>query len=229
MILRANNPISFLIEFPSGHPDGNIVWNLYDPEGTILTTGLITPAADAASAVIVVPGQFNSLDIGSLNSYRDVSWTYAVSGMIVSDERRYVIEGRVPYGASIAGVRTKLGIDDPIDLPEDEVSMVTAYMNFVGDRDMSLISPASLRMRDAIEATAALALLPSLMVRLAKKEDSGTSSFTRSDVDWAALAAALSDIITAAELEIDPLFDPLVGFGAIFILAGPETDAFTGA
>lgn len=232
MIVRANTGVSVLVEFLSGPPDGNIAWNLRGPDGLIITSGTIPAAANAVSANIRIPASFNALLPGLMTGYRDLEWTYDTAGSIVNGEHRYVIEARVPFGASTSGVRTKLGIDDIVDLPDTEISMVSAYTSFVSNLDEDLVAgidPSNSTVRDAIEATAALAILPSLTVRLAKKEDSGTSSFQRQDIDWDALAGSLGSLVIAGYTAVDPLYDETEGFGVLFMLASPATDAITGA
>lgn len=231
MIVRADKAVSFLIEFPSGHPDGNIAWTLRGPDNAILANGSLVVPAGAVSINLPVSATYNHLNTGTLNSYRDLDWTYLVGGAIVNGEVRYSVEARVPFGASADGVRTKLGIDNVIDLPDDEISLVKAYKSFsaaVPADLLSAIDPTNLVVREAIESIAALSLLPSLMVRLAKKEDSGTSSFERQAIKWDELAGYLNGLVYDGYLLVNPLYDPTDGFGAIFILASPESDAFTG-
>lgn len=231
MIVRADTAVSFLVEFPLGAPSGNLVWKLRGPDGLVIVTQTVTIPADALSTNIQIDATENDLPSGSLTTYRDLEWTYSVNGTIINGEQRYVIEGRVPFGASVSGVRTKLGIDDVLDLPDNEISMVSAYTAFLQSANataLAIADPADVRLRNTIEAIAALAILPSLMVRISKKEDSGTSSFQRQDIDWAAIAADLNNIIVTGYLFLDPGYDQTASFGAIFLLASPATDAFTG-
>lgn len=232
MIVRADTATSFLIEFTYGHPDGVVSWKLRGPDQAVITTGSVVIPVGAVSTYLRVPAEFNDLAPDQLSTFRDVEWTYDVNGAVVNGEARYIVEGRVPFGASADGVRTKLGIDDPADLPDNEISLVNAYLDFrevVGDEALSETSPSNIAVRNAIEASAALDLLPTLMVRLAKKEDSGTSAFQRMDVDWAVLGASLESIILAGYVDVVPTYDDTMGFGSLFLLASPETDAITGA
>lgn len=232
MILRDGTGSSFLVEFSTGVPDNSAVtWELRSSAG-IITNGTVSVPLDAVSVFINIAANFNTLPLAVLSDYRDLSWSYTVGGRIVNGEARYTLEARLPYGVSTAGVRRKLGIDDPIDLPDGEISVVSAYLSFentVGADNLASISGKDIVLRDAIEAAAALQLIPTMSVRIAKKEDSGTSSFQRQDVDWATVGAYLEDLVTAGIVAVVPSYDETLGFGALFILAGPATDPFTGA
>lgn len=232
MILRSGNAASFLVEFPSGSPDGSLNWRLLGPDGSLLTQGTEIVAPSAVSATIIVPTEFNTLPDGELTSYRDLLWSYDLNGELYNDERRYTLEGRVPYGVTYDGVRTKLGVAKH-DLPDEEIGLVKAYYDFAtllspNSYPSSIDGASSLRVRDAIEATAALSLIPTMQVRIANKESSGTDTFQRQKIDWVALADHLAGIVTGGLLVIVPTFDPLAGVGAIFILAAPAVDSFTG-
>jgi hypothetical protein len=231
--LRSGNAASVLVEFPSGAPDGNLTWSLLGPDGLPVTGGTIVVPSNAVSQVINVPAQYNTTDVGELSSYRDLVWSYSVAGAIINGEQRYTLEARVPFGASQDGVRTKLGVERH-DLPDSEISLVQGFYDFaaaVGGPEFTELATTpgeSLRIRNAIEAMAALALIPSMQVRIASKESSGTDTFQRQDIDWAMLATDLQAQVNTGITVILPNLDLTAGFGAIFILAGPSTDAVTG-
>lgn len=233
MIYRSETALSFLVEFPSGVPDGNVVWTLRDEAGTTTDTGTITPAVGSVSTTVLVPANKNTLGTGIFIGYRDLSWTFSVAGQQVNNEIRYSLEARTPWGASGDGVRRKLGVEKH-ELPDEEVSLITAYYDLVmlmGDPDLSVYVPTPrerLRLGNAIEAIAAMTALPTLQVRLASKESSGTDTFQRQKVDWELLALGLRDLIHDGILVVDPAFDPTGGFGALLVLARPATDAITG-
>lgn len=234
MIVRSGSAASFLVMFSSGHPDGNISWKVRSENGTILASGSTVVPAEAVSINIGILAIHNTLGAGILHGYRDVEWTYTVAAAVVNGESRYTLEARLPYGVSPGGVRNKLGIDKPNDLPDSEIALVTAYLNFealIGD---TLVpdndgGAGDLAIKDAIESLAALALIPAMQVRVAIKESSGTNSYQRDKVDWLALAGYLEGMVTDGILVITPTFDVTAGFGSIFILAGPAVDPLTGA
>lgn len=231
MAVRDGLPTSVLVQFPSGHPDGNVSWRLLDAVGLELTTGSITIPVGAVSTFINIPGSFNNLST-ELVSSRDVEWTYTVGGETINGEFRYSVEARPPYGVTPDGVRNKLGLT-VADLKDHEISLILAYARFrdtVGADLLTAITDETslLLIREAIEAQAGLDLLPTLIVRVAQQEESGTNVYKRQTVDWAILADALAAIVGAGILEVLPTYDPTPSAGALFIVATPATDPYTG-
>lgn len=232
MIVRDGAAVSFLVEFPSGFPDGNITWVLKDESGGQVATANITPSVGAVSIYITIDSTYNELATGDLSGYRDLSWFYLVGGAVVTNEVRYTLEARAPFGAAPAGVRRKLGLA-PHELPDNEIPLIRAFYDFdttVGG-GAGLFTPTAseqMLLADAIEALAALNLIPSLTLRIAQKESSGTDTFQRSAIDLEALKAQLLETVSAGAVILVPTFDVTSGFGALFILASPSADAFTG-
>ena len=233
MIVRAATAVSFPVLFSSGHPDGTVDWEVRDQSGALLDSGSIAVAAEAVSTVITVLAASNTLAVGELTSTRDVSWTYTVSGIVINGEERYRVEARLPFGVSAEGVRAKLGVDKT-DLPDSDVPLATAYYDFeaaVGSVNLAAVTdPADqLIVANAIEARAALALLPTMTVRVAAKESSGTNQYQRQKIDWEAVRLSLEAAVNAGYTLVIPGFDPTTDFGPLLILASPETDVLTGA
>lgn len=235
MIVRSGNAASFLVEFPLGVPDGNLTWKVLAEDGTELANDSVVVPVDATSINLVIPAIHNTLAVGELTGFRDVSWTYTVGGVVINGEARYTLEGRVPFGASADGVRTKLGADS-LDVPDTDISLVRAYLlleETVGAVPLAATALTAtgldtIRLRDTVEALAALEIMPTMPQRIALKESSGTDTYQRDKIDWDRLAASLQDIVSAGILVVVPTFDFAAGAGAIFILAGPEADAITG-
>lgn len=240
MIVRAGTAVSFPVLFSLGHPDANVTWQVLSPLGVVLDSGSIAPAADAVSTLVPVSGALNALAGSELLSYRDVTWTYSVAGEVIHDEVRYTIEARVPFGVSADGVRLKLGVDTD-DLPDPSVSLVSAYYEFVNLLKTpqlageSVIADAltanghtQLLIRNSIEALAALALLPTMVVRIADKESSGTNQYQRQKIDWAALRLFLQSEISIGRIALLPLLDVTADFTPLLILASPARNLFPG-
>jgi hypothetical protein len=233
VIHRNGTAVNVLVDFSTGFPDGNIAWSLYDETGVEIDNGTITPAPLSVSAFIITPSSENTLAVGELVGYRDLVWSYSTNGQIINGDKRYVLEALPPYGATPEGVRNKLGVDIH-EVPDEEISMARAYYNLLtlaGDPDLSSFTPTSrqrLTLSDGIEALAALALIPTLQIRLALKESSGTDTYQRQAMDWDLLASDLRSMVTDAIVIWVPTFDPLASAGAIFILATPATDPLTG-
>jgi hypothetical protein len=231
MILRAGLAATHLVTFADGQPDGDVTWELLADDGTVLDSGTITPAADQISVLIPLSSEATALPDGILQDTLDVTWSYAVSGAIRNGEARYMLEARLPLGISPDGVRTKLGVTAS-ELPNTEISLVSSYLIFVdaiGIPPTDAIGIAQLRIRDAIEAQAALALIPTMAVRIATSESSGTNEFKRQDIDWGAIAADLATMIDLGYLAVDPTFDAGAVTGELFLLATPAVDPITGA
>lgn len=234
MALRSGNAASFLVEFSSGKPDGNITWSVLGPDGTVLDNGELAVSPDAVSATIIVPGTYNTVAGLEMTTYRDVVWNYTVAGEIVNGEERYRIDGRVPFGVTLDGVRNKLGLQKS-DLPDDRIDLIKAFYDFsalvggAGALTDVFSTDEGIYLRDAIEGIAALAILPTLQVTVAQQESSGTDTYKRQDIDWNALADSLQGMVLGGVQVVIPSFDPVTGFGAIFMLAPPAADAITGA
>lgn len=230
MIVRSGNAASFLVEFPSGHPDGDIDWELLGENGASIATGSVVVPVDAVSVTITVDALNNTLTGGALASYRDLTWSYTVGGSVINGEQRYDIEARVPFGVSPDGVRRLLGVDRH-DLPDDQIALIPAYDAFselTNNVPITVNSTDSLKVRFAIEALAALILVPTMKVRVAIKEQSGNDSFQRDKIDWDALAAALQQVVDEGVIIINPTYDP-TNTDALFILASPTDEPFPGA
>lgn len=231
MIVRAGTAVTFPILFSSGRPDGNVDYKIYDPAGLVLATGQIAVPADAVSVLLQVDATKNLLAAGTLLSYRDVEWSYAVGGQVQNGEVRYTVEARLPFGVSADGVRAKLGVDKT-DLPDSDISLAKAYLTFrdvVGTDQLAAVSNDDVAVTEAIEAQAALSLIPTMAVRVATKESSGTNQFQRQAIDWDTVAVYLQGIISAGYLTVVPSYDETAGFGSLLIVVTPATDAITGA
>jgi len=233
MIVRSGLAHSIHILFDSGHPEGPVSWRLLGSTGVMLASGSVAVPAEAVSLSLTIASEYNTLTPGSLISSRDLEWSYSVAGSQLNGEVRYSVEARPPYGASNDGVRAKLGVAVQ-DLPDSDISLIRSYINFrdlVGADELSTVADEArqVAIADAIEAQAALNLIPTMAVRIAASEDSGTNAFKRQTVDWGAVAEALSGIINSGVLAVLPNYDPMASAGALFILATPSTDPFTGS
>jgi len=231
MIVRSGLALSIPVLFSTGHPDGDISWRLLGTAGDEIASGTVAVPSDAVSINLPIASEHNTLAGTALFASRDFEWSYTISGAVVNGEERYSIEARAPYGASNAGVRSKLGVE-PKDLPDGDISLIRAYVSFrdivTAERLAAATDDATLlSVRDAIEAQAALNLIPTMAVRVAVSEDSGTNAYKRQSVDWGAIAESLSSIINDAIIAVNPAYDP-TPTGALFILATPATDPFTG-
>lgn len=230
MIVRGGVAITIPVMFPAGPPDGAVAWKLYDAAGILLDAGAVVVPANAVSINLPVTAANNALGAALFGS-RDIEWSYTVGGAVVNGDQRYNLEARPLFGVSADGVRTKLGVSST-DLPDDNISLIRAYVSFrdtVGADVLAAVTDAAdlLSVRDAIEAQAALVLIPTMAVRVAAAEDSGTNSYKRQAIDWDAVSSALSTTYNAGILAVLPSYDPSPT-GALFVLATPATDPITG-
>lgn len=220
----------------SGFPDANISWSLLNETGTLVASGSLTPTAGAVSVDVQISSANNSLGAGEVLGARELLWSYTVAAAAVSGSHRYTIEGSVPFVVSEAGVRQLIGIDQEDDLPDHDVPLIKAYLHFqnaVGDDALAagLLGTAFERSQiaTAIEAQAALMVLPSLQVRLAQKESSGTNQFARGKIDWERLEAHLARLVSEGSVIVNPATDPLATNNtALLVLVTPVDDLFPG-
>lgn len=232
--MRSGLPLSHVVPFPSGAPDGDVTWSVINGAGTIVVTDTITPQAGDVSATIVVPVISNTLPEGTLYEVRDLVWFYTTGGMTVSDEFRFTLEGRVPFGARPDGVRNKLGVSRD-DLSDDEIELMKAFLwfeNDVGAERLDALSAGTpvqqLIVANGIEAWAALSILPTLQVRIAASESSGTNEYARGKIDWASIEAELDRFVDAARVLIDPTYDDVGLEGSLFVVATRDNELFPG-
>ena len=221
--MRAGTILTQLVEFSFGYPDGAIAWQVLDQRGTLVTSGEVVPAADAVSAVITVGGEFQALAEGQLVETRELNWAYTVGGTLQSGSRRFRLEAFLPFGLSADGVRRKLGVEAH-ELSDETIDLVTAYGRFgqlVGAAQLDAIEELggypALVVCDAIEAMAAISLIPSLQVSLAQKESSGTNQYQRAKIDWDAIRAQLEDFVMSGQLVVNPAFDETTGFSPLLV------------
>lgn len=218
--MRSGLPLTQLVEFTDGFPDGDINWTLLDRDGAVVASGMITPAAGAASVVITVTGAQNTVEAGVLSSSRELQWDYTAGGLTQAGRYRYRLDAFLPLGVSEDSVRHKLGVELH-ELEDEAIDLPAAYGQFqemVGAGVLAAVTGFEVtQARDAIEATAALALIPALQVKLATKQSSGTDQFQRGKIDWDAVRAQLELYVQTGVTALNPQVDPLANYGTIFI------------
>jgi hypothetical protein len=215
--MRAGEALTQLVEFTDGAPDGDIAWQLLDGTGAKRAEGSVTPEAGSASAVIGVSGDYNDIEPDVLASPRELQWSYTVAGVIRRGRLRYRLEIYLPFGISEDGVRRKLGLETH-ELEDESIDLVDAYSRFretVGvDALAATAGDAALRAGHAIEAMCAIGLIPSLQIKLAAKQSSGTDQFQRSRIDWEMVRAELEAFVTDG---IAAVSETTATFGSLLI------------
>jgi hypothetical protein len=231
----AGTPFARKIEFSTGLPTGAVSFSLMGNDGSEIRAGTVAHDADAISTLLVIDGADNSCDKPFFEN-RTVTWNYVTSEGVVSDRVTYRVDKPLPFAVSPEGVRGKIGIENH-ELVDELVDLVTAYSEFSSMVDPDALATAAsagdrstLLCLHAIEAIAALMVLPTIQLRAPQKETSGTNEFARfNKIDWSRIELDLVASIARARAEIDPTFDG-TGAGAFMFGTAPrETDAITGA
>lgn len=233
---REATPFTHIVEFASGAPTGAFSYSLYDSDGNIVN-GLEDIVVDigigAISARIDIAADANIVS-KPLFETRTITWTYPTGTGTENGSYRYVLQKDIPFPATPEGVRQLLGVTAD-ETPDDRIDLLGAYLAFrepFTDPDAALAQyetsgdENSYKITRAIEALAALEILPTLQISLAARLDSGTNSYQRwNKIDWEGMIERLNGYVQEALI----IIDPLLGFAIspIFLLS-TRTDPLTG-
>lgn len=235
--MLAGFPFSFQLDFSAGLPTGAVTYSVLGNTNSPLSgfsNLTVTPPAGALSLLIVVPGTANTCDL-PLFENRTVVWSYLAPTGIVQGSTRYRVEKPLPFVVTADGVRAKLGVED-YELEDRDIDLVLAYAKLADKYEVGVLDSyaaggdlRSLLVINAIEAMAALDVLPSLQLAVAKAEDSGTNKYQRfASIDWVALATGLSQHVMAVD-ELVGVADEDVAGITLMYKAGRSNDPFTGS
>lgn len=233
--VAGGSPFSFELMFTTDLPSGALTYTLLGNNNATRIAASPTVAAGALSYAIVIPASDATIATGLMFENRTLSYSYPTANGVVSGVVRYRVDAFLPFGATTDGVRNKLGALDA-ELLDEDIDLIYAYLLFVGPRlNLTALTAAqtsgslvTLQVIDAIEAQAAINLLPSLQVKLAVARSSGTNTFERTNkMDWEALKIALWAIVAIGANAIDIPTNPAGGSGFIFGLS-VRTDPVTG-
>jgi len=233
-MIWAGSPFAHRIEFSAGSPTGAVSFSLLGNDNSVLVSDTVTPDTGAVDCLIVIDGENNSCDTDLLEQ-RTLTWSYLTASGAHSGRLTYMVCQPIPFAVSCDGVRNKLGIEAN-ELGDAAIDLVSAYAEFASLIEATTLSDAAvagtrttLLCVHAIEAVAGLALLPTLQMRAAQQESSGTDSFARfGKIDWQLLEGSLLSYVARARTELDGAFDELGTAGFVFGTAPRETDAITG-
>lgn len=236
MIIWAGEPFAHNLDFSAGYPTGAVVYSVLGNNDLPLA-GLnavsVTPPSGAISHLIVIPGNHHTVST-DLFEKRTLVWSYATATGVMNGRLPYRVEKPIPFPVSRQGVRAKLGLTES-ELADEYIDITRAYAAFaaaVSEGDLASYEDAgnydSLKIIDAIEALAAIKIIPRLQLLIARAEESGTNVFQRfAEMDWELLAAGLQAIVDEGLNLVVPPLDELAGI-TIFFAIGPTTDPFTG-
>lgn len=219
-----------VVTFESGFPDGNVTYTLTGASAPV--TGSVTPTVGAVSVNIQITGLENTATLGSVLEGRRLDWTYTVGAVAVAGQRTWLLREALPFPATSDGVRNKLGLDLASDLSDESIDLTGAYLRFRAQVGVSTLAGfetgdayALLLAADAIEATAALQMVPTMQVRVAKTETSGTNTYTRQDVNWEALVGHLRSYVDDAAAYLSGTTTTFTGSG-LFSVATRSDNLF---
>lgn len=233
-MLEAGKKFRHLVQFSSGQPTSDLTYTLYNQNGDVVLTETVPVSVGQVSYLITIPAGSNSLS-KPLFEQMTLEWEYTTATEAVDDQVTYMIHTPIGFPVSAKGVRDLLGVDAD-ELPDNEISLFEAYLGMVDlageDTDLTLFDTGDLdsfKIGRAIEALAALAVFPTLQIRLPRKYDSGTSSYERwNNINWEALESSLTGVVNSALLVLDPNYE-IVPVIDIFVLSDRGPDATTGA
>lgn len=221
------------LDFSAGQPTGAVLYSVLgnnDAPLSGLSNVSVTIPNGAVSHLIIIPGSAHTVST-DLFEKRTLVWSYTTSVGVVNGRLPYRVEKPIPFPVSRLGVKTKLGLHDH-EIGDEFVDLTRAYATFAEAADLTAYQSSgdynSLVLTEAIEALAALNLIPRLQVLVVRSEDSGTNAYSRfAAIDWDRLAGNLQEIIDRGLNLIVPPLDELAGL-TIFFTVGPLTDPFTG-
>lgn len=233
---RENTPFTHVVEFASGSPTGAFSYSVRDDDGTIVNglENVIVPIGiGMISARIDIPASANTVSKPVFET-RTISWNYPTASGTVNGSHSYVLQRSIPFPATPEGVRQLLGVTEK-EVPDERIDVLGAYLRFrkpLTTPDAALLpfitsgDADSYTITRAIEAVAALELLPTLQISIARRFDSGTNSYERwNRIDWDALAAKLEGMVYEATILVEPTLE--LAINPILVLS-TRTDPLTG-
>ena len=219
----ANEPVnltlSFMVDTPNGLDyapaiDGSVKYTLRDHFGVPLFGLMDVPVptpGEPSEVGIVIPGSYNAKTTEVAR--RTITYQWVSGGQLYSRRFAYYLVDWVNIDAEPAAVRAALGVNVG-ELPDRDISLVTAYLalkSSVGpgvDAALAAGDVTTIKINRAIVIREALRLLPSLRLKAARSESSGSESFQRFDIDWDALRddlrAELEELLPDAEARAHP-------------------------
>lgn len=234
-MVTAGEPYATLIAFNTGLPSGVVSYELFGNDGQQLLTSNFTAEDGSVSHLLVIPAEHNTCAT-PLFEGRRLAYHYQTATELVSKTLYYRVEKPLPVAATADGVRKKLGVE-PHELENDDIDLLTAYTVLLEKDRSNLLPPIltagnsdTLKVIHALEAQAALELLPTMQIKIAQRETGGTNEFQRfTRIDWEQIELGLRVHLARFEALIDPTLDLTGGSTFIFGKATPTPDPVTGS
>lgn len=232
----SGKPVSVYVEFKK---DGEFVPP--DPGSIKLTvrdhTGIPFSGYDQASqpdttlttSLIVLPQNLNIINSGWENRHVWVEFTSG--GVPCVFKSSYKLSFFIPFNASPSDVRNTLGVRDK-ELKDEEVDLYEAYFKLeevIPSFNVALLDTGlrGINANKALVLFAALELIPSMPVRVAKTDILNNAQLTRATIDWDQLEAKLRAELAGIVLLI-PENPTSIILSAVFALSQP-VDVITNA
>lgn len=208
---------------------GTFTYTLKDHQGVDIV-GFVDVNVDTdtqpTEVLIVLPPSVNSKTLQLERRILECQWQ-SLDNQLYSKKITYYLTDPIVIDCSPDDVRATLGVNRS-ELKDHEISLITSYYAIkqqIGTTvDTSLASGTfdTLRMNRIIVLKECLRLIPSLRLKAAQSQTSGTENFKRFDIDWEALKKELEDQLSG---ELEPIPDPEVG-GLIFFTKAGREDIF---
>jgi hypothetical protein len=217
-------------------PDADsVTYSVRNNSGDLIVTDQAISTSDTQTSVVVlVSASDNAITAPALFEKRWVQVVWTQGGNTYRMVKIYRLVPFLNHTVSPDDVRAFLGMDED-ELRDDEVDLTAAYYEFnsllnTGELETALTAGnlSTIRANDAIVATCALRLIPSLELRPLSKQTDGSLTnqrFDRVKPDYDKLAQAAQGLITLALASIsntDEVVPALVSLTT-------GTDAITGA
>lgn len=233
--MRVGTEFNHLLVFDKGQPTSRLSFSLSNQSGDVVYSSDEEIADGQVSIVIHIPAQFNTLT-DRLFEKMVLSWSYTTEARFITESLNYRLEAEIPFPVDPDSVRNMIGVSN-IELPDSEIELFSAYLTFLNtlgpNVDLSEFENGgdlnSYKITKSIEAMAALAIFPTLQIRLPRSYDSGTSGYERwNNIDWQALRDSLDQNIRNGLGVVDQNLNEFVP-NAVFSLSDLGADAITGA
>jgi hypothetical protein len=213
--------VKFAVDGDYVTPDAaSVRYWLYDNDDVadpVYTNVAPSVAAGATSVTLKFVAASNTLGVGIKSSRRLLLVNFTYNTQPFTIEIPYTIVPGVPTACSAKDVRDVLGATE-VEVPDSIISLREAYWavaddidSETGEDDLNESLTAGGRettmANRAIVLKAALAIVPTMALRVTVSEEGEGKSFTRQRVDWNAVGARLSSEYTKALGIVNPVVE----------------------
>lgn len=232
-------PVDFILGGEFVTPDDyTYSYKLIDNKQTVLQSeeNVIIPEEGLKDrALIKVEASSNNKLPEKVFEDRYIIITFTSGGNPVRIKSPYRIVDEYFYTASVQDVRNVFGINES-ELGDDEVDLVETYLEAqisLGEPFMEAILDSgkpNFRANRILVLRQALKVFPSLRLRIAESESSGTNSFLRNlkNIDWDELKSNLENELAALEEDLTGESEEVIDNYDPFYVGPQSPDVITG-